>query len=165
MLFHTGEWTISLIDEKNISPILDIYRMNEDFLSLGPTPKASLKMVKDDIEHSKNENGKYCVICNLHGQSIGVLDFIPKTEESSTSFLSLIMISAPWRRKGYGKAVVTALEQYLAKSYKTIQIKSGVQINNTDAIEFWRKAGYKIDSKPECRTDNTIVYNMSKDLR
>jgi ribosomal protein S18 acetylase RimI-like enzyme len=92
------------------------------------------------------------------------LDFIPSTKERGTSFLSLMMIAAPWRRRGYGKAVVAALEKYLIKSYKTTRIKSGVQTNNADAIQFWRKVGYNIDSKPEHRPDKTIVYNMTKEL-
>jgi GNAT superfamily N-acetyltransferase len=164
-LFNTEELIIILADEKNILSILDVYRHNEDFLSLGLTSKASIKMVRADIEHSKNENGRYCCIRNSSGHIVGVLDFIPITKEPDTSFLSLMMIAAPWRRRGYGKATVAALEKYLIVLYKTKRIKSAVQTNNTDAIQFWKKAGYNIDNKPEHRPDKTIVYNMSKELR
>jgi ribosomal protein S18 acetylase RimI-like enzyme len=165
ILFHTDELSIAPVDENNIRPILDVYRQSEDFLSLGPVSKASMKMVRDDIEHSKNENGRYCCIKNSSGNIVGVLDFIPVIKESGTGFLSLLMIAEPYRRRGYGKAIIAAFGKYLIKLYKTKRIKSAVQTNNTDAIQFWRKAGYNIDSKPEHRPDKTIVYNMSKELR
>jgi len=164
ILFHTDELSTAPVDENNMISILDVYYQSEDFLSLGPISKASMKMVKDDMEHSKYENGCYCYIRNSLGHMVGVLDFIPNTKESDVSFLSLLMIAAPYRRKGYGKAVVIALEKYLIKLYKTTQIKSAVQINNIDAIKFWRKMGYHISKNPKNRPDGTVVYSISKVL-
>jgi|GEM_PF-3849981 len=164
ILFHADELRIAPVDENNILSIADVYHQSEDFLSLGPISKASVKMVKDDMEHSKYENGCYCCIRNSLGHVVGVLDFIPNAKERDASFLSLLMIAAPYRRKGYGKSVVIALEKYLNKLYKTKRIKSAVQTNNIDAIQFWKKMDYHISNKPEKRPDGTIVYSMSKVL-
>jgi ribosomal protein S18 acetylase RimI-like enzyme len=164
IFFQTDELSITAVGNDDTRQILEVYRQSEDFLSLGPVPRASVKMVKDDLERSRNEKGQYCGIRDSHDHLIGIIDFLPMTEERNTAFLSLVMIAVPWRRRGYGKAVVMALEKYLRASYGTQRIKSAVQTNNTDAIRFWRELGYRIATKPEQRPDGTIVYDMTKTL-
>ena len=51
----------------DIQAILSVYEQSEDFLSLGPVPKASMKMVSADIEHSTRSGGVFCVIENHDG--------------------------------------------------------------------------------------------------
>jgi hypothetical protein len=49
-------------------------------------------------------------------------------------YTSLPMIAASWRRRGYGHAVVTALERYLQSSHATERVSSAVQ---TTALMRW----------------------------
>ena len=162
VLFRTNNLFCSPSSPDELPPILEVYRQCEDFLSLGPIPKASLEMVKNDIRLSRKERGIFCCIYDSTSQIIGILDFIPQTENRDTSFLSLLIISAPLRRKGYGKQLLEGLERYLKATYGTQLIKSAVQTNNSDAIQFWKRTGFNIDNKPVQRPDGTVVYPMHK---
>ena len=162
ILFQTDELHVATISDRDVPAILEVYRQCEDFLSLGPVPQASTQMVQDDIEHSRGEDGQYCAIRTKHGRAVGVIDFTPNSDCRNTSFLSLLMIAAPWRNIGYGQAVVTSLEQYLKSTYQTEQIDSAVQTNNEVAIRFWRGLGYTLLEEPCRQSDGTITYRMSK---
>jgi GNAT superfamily N-acetyltransferase len=161
-IFRTNNLSCSTYSPEKLPQVFEVYRQCEDFLALGPVPKASLEMVKDDIRYATEEKGVFCCIHDLKNQIIGILDFIPKAENNYTSFLSLLMISASLRRRGYGKELLEGLEQYLKKTYGIRLIKSAVQTNNRDAIQFWKRIGYNIDDKPVNRPDGTVVYPMHK---
>ena len=164
IVFQTGELTITTVDGSDMPALFEVYKQCEDFLSLGSLPMPSVQMVKEDINHSRGENGSYCAIREDQGRIIGVIDFNAKSEENHTSVLSLLMIAAPWRNKGYGQAVVSALEEYLRKNYETKQINSGVQTNNREAIRFWKRLGYQLSAESCNLPDGTVVYTMTKEL-
>jgi ribosomal protein S18 acetylase RimI-like enzyme len=161
-LFTTGELSIRPFREDDIPSILEVYRQNEDFLSLGPVPTASLEMVRKDIAQSLEEKGLFCVISHKQGDIIGVMDFAPHRGDPGTSYLALLMIAAPFRRMGYGESILSAFEKYLIKTYKSKVLKAGVMINNPLAIKFWQRMGFIISSTPEPLPDKTTVYRMSK---
>ena len=117
ILFQTDELKVATVNDSEISALLEVYKQCEDFLALGPVSEASVQMIKEDIASSRREGGQYCAIRNGQGLTVGVIDFIANTERTDTSFLLLLMIAAPWRNKGYGKTVLTSLEQYLKRSY------------------------------------------------
>ena len=50
---------------------LEVYRRCEDFLALGPEPKASLEMVLADLEISRQEGGCFCGIYGPTGNMLG----------------------------------------------------------------------------------------------
>ena len=97
--------------------VLDVYYQCEDFLALGPVPTASMEMVLKDIELSKADSGVYYGIYTTAGEMIGVLDYVPANNkgEPHTAFLELLMIAAPFRKHGLGKAVVKAFEAEVRK--------------------------------------------------
>jgi ribosomal protein S18 acetylase RimI-like enzyme len=163
-LFTAGELSIQSHIEADIPAILEVYRQNEDFLSLGPVPTASLEMVKKDIAQSLDEKGFFCVIRHKSDGIIGVMDFAPQRGEPGTSYLALLMISAPYRRFGYGKIIMNAFEKYLVKTYKSKMLRAGVMVNNPLAIKFWRRIGFSISPTPEPLPDKTTVYRMSKNI-
>ena len=164
MLFQIRQLTVSTIDERDLPTLFEIYKQCEDFLALGPVPVASMQMVRADIEHSRAENGQYCAIRDGQDQIIGVLDFIAKSEDHCTGVLSLLMIGIPWRGKGYGRAVVHALEAYLRKNHGIERMDAGVQTNNGAAIRFWKSVGYQLSTEPCNMPDRTVVYSMTKVL-
>lgn len=148
----------------DIQAILSVYEQSEDFLSLGPVPKASMKMVSADIEHSTRSGGVFCVIENHDGSQVGVLDFVPQYS-THTCFLSLLMIARDHRGKGYGQAIIQALESYLRRNYKTHSIESGVQTNNSRGMGFWRKCGFDIGNIARALDDRTVAYSMRKEIK
>jgi ribosomal protein S18 acetylase RimI-like enzyme len=97
---------------------------------------------------------------------IGVLDFVPSGYKGNPThaFLELLMIAAPFRNQGIGKAVVEAFENEIRKNEQVSTILSGVQVNNPQAVQFWQRRGYRIASGPELMPDQTTAFGLRKDL-
>jgi len=158
--------TLRTVTPNDTEAILGVYRACEDFLVLGPEPKASLEMVQKDLETSRQEGGCFCGIFDAVGQLVGVVDFIPFGFEGKpdTAFFSLIMIAVPSRNQGTGNKTISLIEKEIIKDKQITEIRSAVQVNNPAAIRFWQKNGYRIVSGPELQPDTTIVYRLRKKL-
>jgi ribosomal protein S18 acetylase RimI-like enzyme len=165
VVIQGGYFTIRKVDEKDIDEIFDVYKNCEDFLSLGPVPRASKNMILDDFKISEEEGGVFCGIF-IKGKMIGVIDFILSNFDGNDchAYLSLLMISAGHRRNGMGKDVVKAVEAEILKNHSISSILAGVQTNNKPAIDFWDKMGYKIVSEPQLLPDRTIAFKLQKDI-
>ena len=120
-------------------------------------------MVLYDIEEARELGGQYCVIRNKK-TVVGVVAYIAKTEHLSASYLLLLMMGAPWRNRGYGEVVTHALERFLSEEYGTERVNSAVQVNNTDAIRFYKRFGFRLSNEPRPQPDGTITLEMSKEL-
>jgi ribosomal protein S18 acetylase RimI-like enzyme len=143
--------------------ILSVYRRCEDFLALGPEPRASMHMVLEDLRHSREENGVFCGIY-AGGEMAGVVDFVPDNYEGEpgTAFLSLLMIASEHRGRGLGRKVVKSVEAEILKNRGIREIRSGVQVNNPGGIAFWTGMGYEIAGGPQLLPDTTTVYHLLK---
>ena len=167
IFIQSSFFTIRTVTENNKEDILEVYHACEDFLALGPQPKASMAMVLADLEISRQEGGCFCGIYGPTGNMLGVVDFVPGEFEgkTDTAFFSLLMISALFRNQGIGDEVVKLVESEIKKDVGISEIRSGVQVNNPQAIRFWQKNGYKIVSAPELLPDTTTAFQLSKKLR
>jgi len=160
-----GKWlVIKAIDESEIEDICRIYQGCEDFLALGPQPKASREMVMKDLEDSKRHNRSFCGIYDGHGGMVGIVDFARNGHGGRREWacLALLMIAKPHRRRGIGARVAGMVEREITKDPGVVWIDSGVQVNNAPAIAFWRKMGYEICGGPELMPDTTTVYHLRK---
>jgi ribosomal protein S18 acetylase RimI-like enzyme len=166
ILIKSSSLTLRTITPNDTEAILGVYHACEDFLALGPEPKASIKMVLVDLEISRQEGGCFCGIYGPTGNMLGVVDFVHGEFEgkADTAFFSLIMIAAPYRNQGIGNKTISLIEKEIKKDKHIIEIRSAVQVNNPVAIRFWQKNGYRIVSGPELQPDTTIVYRLSKKL-
>jgi len=97
---------------------------------------------------------------------IGVVDSILRNFEGvpEDAYLSLLMIAAPFRKLGIGRAVVEAVEREIRTDPTIHTIRAGVQGNNPEAIRFWQNNGYQIVSAPKLMPDQTTVFALRKDL-
>lgn len=165
-IVQNNSYTITRISQSDATEILDVYRQCEDFLSLGPQSTATMEMVLKDLETSQNENGSFCGIFNMSGKMIGIVDYIPRNydDNPTTADIALLMIAAPHRKTGIGKAVIETIENEIRKDPVITKIVSGVQVNNPQAIRFWKERGFRIVSEPKLRPDQTIVFDLQKDL-
>lgn len=155
------------IANDDLDAVLEVYRQCEDFLALGPVATASMDMVRRDIEISREQGGIFCGIYRLDRTMIGVVDYVPRNFEADpqSAFLSLLMIAAPFRKSGIGAAVVTAIEVEVRKDAQIRTILSGVQVNNPQAVRFWKRHGYRIIAGPETMPDQTTVFHLRKDVK
>lgn len=154
------------ITDNDLPDVLAVYRQCQDFLALGPNPTATAEMVQQDIGHSRLEGGLYCVILDSVGQTIGVIDYLPSHFEGNPkqAFISLLMIAAPHRRRDLGQQVIGHIETQIQQNAQVRAILTAVQVNNPQALRFWRKHGYRIISGPEVQPDTTITYRLHKSL-
>jgi ribosomal protein S18 acetylase RimI-like enzyme len=162
-----GEWlVIKAIDEREIENIYRIYLGCEDFLALGPQPKASREMVMKDLEDSKRHNRAFCGIYEGQGGMVGIVDYALGGYEGRRgwAYLALLMIATDQRGRGIGSRVVKLVESEIMKDPGITRICSGVQVNNTPAIAFWRKMGYRVCGGPDLMPDRTTVYHLEKKL-
>jgi ribosomal protein S18 acetylase RimI-like enzyme len=153
------------VNQDDLDAVLEVYQQCEDFLALGPIATASMKMVLKDIEMSKNEGGIFCGIYTPGGKMAGVVDYVPNNYQGNpqTAFLSMLMVAAPFRNQGIGKAVVDAVENEIKKDAQVTTILSGVQVNNPQAIRFWLRNDYRIVSEPKFYPDQTTAVDLHKD--
>lgn len=162
---HHNCFELRPVDEAELSAILAVYQQCEDFLALGPQPKASAEMVLQDIAYSHESGGRFCGLFNGQGLMLGIVDFIPQGFEGDPhlAFISLLMIAAPFRRQGSGAAVVQQIEAQILENPEIRAIGAGVQVNNPLALRFWQRNGYRIISGPEAQADGTTAYYLQKD--
>jgi GNAT superfamily N-acetyltransferase len=166
MVAYRSSLELHSITPDDEDSVLDVYRQCEDFLALGPEPKASLDMVLKDIETTRNEGGVFRGIFSA-GRMIGVVSYIPRDFEGKpdVAFLSLLMIAAPYRRHGIGTQIVKRIEKEILRYSHITRILSGVQVNNPDALLFWQKNGYIIVGGPELLPDKTTVFHLCKECK
>jgi ribosomal protein S18 acetylase RimI-like enzyme len=155
------------VSQGDLIAVLEVYQQCEDFLALGPIATASMEMVLQDIEISQKEGGIFCGIYTPDGEMTGVVDYVPNNYQGNpqAAFLSLLMIAAPFRNQGIGKAVVDAAENEIKKDAQVTTILSGVQVNNPQAIRFWLRNGYRIVSEPKLYPDQTTAVDLQKDIQ
>jgi ribosomal protein S18 acetylase RimI-like enzyme len=163
MRITTDKFSIRPVSPDEIDAVLAVYQQSEDFLALGPVHTASLQMVQADLELSRSQNGVFCGIFDPGGTMVGVLDVIPQFD-SSSPYLELLMIAAPYRSKGLGAAIVHALESEFRRDPAVTAILAGVQANNLGAVRFWKRMGFQIVGGPILLPDQTICYDLLKEL-
>lgn len=166
---NVRDYTLEIqpVSQTEQNAILHVYQQCEDFLALGPVATASMEMVLKDLEISKDAGGLFCGIYRTDGEMIGVIDYVPGNYNGNPShaFLELLMIAAPLRRLGIGKAIIAAIENEIRKNNQITAIFSGVQVNNPQAIRFWQGNGYRIVSEPRLYPDQTTAVDLRKDLQ
>jgi ribosomal protein S18 acetylase RimI-like enzyme len=166
MPFLMDSLEIRTVTQDDKDNVLEVYRQCEDFLALGPQPKASPEMVVKDMADMQHEGGLFRGIY-ADGKMVGVVSFIPGGFEGkpNTAFISLLMIAALYRKKGIGTEIVRRTEKEIMANSRITSILSGVQVNNPQALRFWEKNGYRIVGGPEARPDNTTVFHLRKECQ
>jgi ribosomal protein S18 acetylase RimI-like enzyme len=154
------------ITQKDLDAVLQVYEHCEDFLALGPVAKASMDMVLKDIEISEKEGGIFCGIYTADRKMIGVVDYVPGNFEGNqqVAYFSLLMIDSSFRNQGIGRVVFETIENEIRKNPLVTTIRAGVQVNNPQAAKFWQQNGFPIVSEPTLMPDQTIVFELQKDV-
>ena len=84
--------------------------------------------------------------------------------DPQAAFLSLLMVDSSFRGQGIGQAVVEAVENEIRKDKLVTAVLSGVQVNNLQAVQFWRSNGYAIVNGPKRMADQTTVFDLRKEI-
>ncbi len=166
-MFLEGQgFKIQPVSAGDTDAILAVYQQCEDFLALGPNPRASLAMVEADLALSEQEGGVFCGVRDpISGVWMGVVDVIPEgyLGEPRHAYLELLMIAQPYRGCGLGEAVVRAVEHELIHERQVEVIHLGCQVNNPVGLRFWQRMGYRIITEPTLMEDGTTAVQMKKE--
>lgn len=164
MMLTGNSFTIRPVQRDELSQVMEVYRQCEDFLALGSDPRASTEMIEKDMQISIEAGGIFCGIFDKDQNIIGIVDFIPDNFEGNPAhaFIELLMIAMPARRKGLGREVMQAVEDEILKNSNITDVLSAVQVNNPNAVQFWKNIGYEIASEPILCPDGTTVYKLRK---
>ena len=166
-MFLTDEgFIVRPIREDELEAVLAVYQQCEDFLTLTPTPLASMDMVLADIKLSREVKGDFCGIYNPVGTMMGVVDVIMSgfEDQAETAFIELLMIGQPYRNGGLGAAVVKAVEAEIRRNGTVTRIELGVMVNNPAAVRFWERKGYVQVSEAQLLADGTTALRMGKQI-
>jgi ribosomal protein S18 acetylase RimI-like enzyme len=166
MRIRSNTFDIRPVTAEDYVAVLEVYRQCEDFLSLGPEPKASVAMVRKDISIARREGRRFCGVFTAEGTMIGVVEFLPSGFEGKPqlAFLSLLMIAAPYRNQGLGASVLDFVEREIRKDSEITAIFSAVQANNPKAFQFWQGKGYRLVGEPQLQPDKTTTVLLRKEF-
>jgi GNAT superfamily N-acetyltransferase len=156
---------IRLITDEDMPAVLEVYRLCEDFLALGPVATASLDMVAADRELSRSQNGEFYGLFDDAGTLMGVLDFIRDRYQgqSGCAYLELLMIAAPYRSQGLGEQAFRWMVAEL-RGAGIHRLLAGVQVNNPGAVRFWQRMGFRITSQAKLLADGTTCYDLEQEI-
>jgi ribosomal protein S18 acetylase RimI-like enzyme len=154
------------ITENDLEDVLEVYKQCEDFLALGPEPRASMAMVIKDTETSRSERSLFCGVFASDGKMIGIVEYVPGdfNGETHLAFIALLMIVAPSRNQGIGTRVLEFIEGKIRATGRVSEIRTAVQVNNPAALRFWQRNHYRVFGDPERRPDQTVVSHLRKVL-
>ena len=158
------QFRLAPVSEDDAEALLALYVACEDFLALGPQPRASLDMVLADLAASRQANGRYEGIF-VGGALVGVVDYVLAGHEGEPghAYLALLMLAPAWRRRGLGAAVTRYVEAMAAAGGAT-HVCLGAQVNNPMAVRFWQRLGYAIYAGPVAFADGTTAWQLRKAL-
>jgi ribosomal protein S18 acetylase RimI-like enzyme len=151
------------LKEDAIPQLIDIYRQCEDFLALGPEPRASVEMVQKDFQHSRGVGGCYCGIYLPHDQLIGVFDFIPSgyDGDAKQAYINLLMLVPRYRNQRWGRLAMCRLEHMLA-AFHINRVHLDVQVKNPAAQHFWEQVGFVVTEDSVIQSDTTVTNHMER---
>ena len=166
MKFQSHLFSIRPVTADDLPSLLTVYRQCEDFLALGPQPRASAAMIQADLAQSAAMGGVFCGIFDESGVMFGVADFVPHGYQGSPAlaFISLLMLARPYRCRDLGTAIMQAIEAEIRRDPRVTAILADVQVNNPGAARFWGRMGYWIVGGPEPQPDRTTVWLLRKEL-
>ncbi len=88
------------------------------------------------------------------GKAIGLVKGSLSVEENIL-WINSFAIDLPYQSKGYGKKVISILENYFKNSFNVNTFCLSVSKNNISGFKFWEKCGYT-----ECEFDT--LYDLNK---
>lgn len=111
------------------------------FLNDPYLPEQKARHIYADItKNAFGKRGRFFVTIN-HGEQIGGFLLFSMDEAVSSSTIELIATNQNFVRKGVGRSLIQAMEQYVAKTgIKTLQV--GTQLNNLAALKFYASYGF-----------------------
>lgn len=95
---------------------------------------------------------------------VGVIDLVKDYPEQNMWFIGLLLLSPQYRNKGFGSKIYCKLREELITLENAKAIRISVAEQNSNALNFWRKLGFKeIYSKLQTREGKEVKFIYFED--
>ena len=138
------------------------------YLVEGQPPKPDDAIIlAQDCPPGWNLDDKFLIgINDLAGQLIAVIEGLRGYPRQGIYWIGLMLVDPPQRGQGLGMRIMAGFEQW-ARSQGAKQIRLGVVEENTHAMRFWQRCGFKPYSKSgpvPMGQKNHVIYRLKKKI-
>jgi ribosomal protein S18 acetylase RimI-like enzyme len=131
--------------------LYDVYATNEDYWrysgDLDPDNLDQLAVTAALADLAEEEEA--LVARDGKGRIVGYVRVLSRHSKDGHPWIGLLLVHGSYRRQGYGRAIVSAVEQRL-RGTGADAVRLGVLANNLAAQRFWARLGYlQIDLRPD----------------
>ncbi|WP_242648504.1 GNAT family N-acetyltransferase [Clostridium novyi] len=140
------------VKDNNYEDIFNLYKGNKEYAKLSNNYPITMENVKNDVENGPTcidiTRKKFISIYNIYNELIAVLDIIDgysfqDKNNKNAIWIGLLEIDINKHNTGLGNLIVNILFDVCKKNSKTI-LQLGVIKENTKALDFWKKVGFKV---------------------
>ncbi|KGM92842.1 GNAT family acetyltransferase [Clostridium novyi A str. 4552] len=140
------------VKDNNYEDIFNLYKGNKEYAKLSNNYPITMENVKNDVENGPPfidiTRKKFISIYNIYNELIAVLDIIDgysfqDKNNKNAIWIGLLEIDINKHNTGLGNLIVNTLFDVCKKNSKTI-LQLGVIKENTKALDFWKKVGFKV---------------------
>lgn len=100
-------------------------------------------------EMNRDMNIWYLIVCKEGEQSIGKIGMVHCHPKWKNTQLQIVIQNKEKRGKGYGTEALKLLEKYIFDVLAYQRIAVQITDSNKEAIQFFKKAGYKLEGVQE----------------
>lgn len=119
------------------------YNDKETRAKIGEVLPATEQEIEDVINRKNKNSVWFAIVRKIDNQIIGETGLLRMFEAWRTTDLTIIIPDASCQGKGYGKETINLLMDYAFGYLNYNRIAIGVVGFNTNAIEFYKKVGFK----------------------
>lgn len=143
--FINGDIAVRNIDKKDINEVLRcVNQSDESLTSMGRDSLFTKEEINERyLETLINSMEFFCCI-ELKGKTIGILKGRLESNNPNDLFIMSLILLEEYRGLGLGSRVLKYAEEYFSNEISVDKFYALIMENNSRAIDFWSKNGYKI---------------------
>jgi len=143
---HEGShYRVAIIPRTSDNLVLDLYKDCHEYFEIVEDKKPGMEHVVElfeDVPPGKEIEDKFIIGIYTGSRLMGVVDLIRDYPEAKSWIIGLYMIHPDFRSSGLAQVVHSKLAEFVDKAGGE-KIVIGVVEDNTIALKFWSKLGYK----------------------
>ena len=156
----SSKYSVRRLGYDDIDIIYNLCKDNKTFYEYHQ-PFVTKKSIEDDMKAlppNKTRKDKYYLGFFLDDVLVAIIDFIIGYPDKTTCMLGLFMVTKSYQNQGVGSFIIKELIRCL-KEEKILKIRVGVDKENTQSNNFWKKNKFV----EICSKENYIVMERTTD--
>ena len=156
----SSDYSVSRITEADISSVFRLARANRRYYRLlgqRPTMRSLTDIISEVPEGSAPESKHFVGFYGDDGSLVAVLDLITGYPEKDDAFIGWFMVDAELQGQGIGSQLFADIRAAMkGQGYDYLSL--GVIKENTEAVSFWEKQGFRFSGRETQRDGRTIAH-------